>query len=70
MNAGMIYYSVFSILIPVGLFLSYEIIYNHLGDREGRYSGLAYMCMYFFILFALNNVSFIHLINIVINIIE
>lgn len=57
LNAGMIYYSVFSFLIPVGLFLSYEIIYNHLVDREGSYNGLAYMCIHIFILFALNNVT-------------
>lgn len=57
MNMPMIYYSVFAFLIPVGLFLSYEIIYEHLVDREGSYNGLMYMCIHIFILFALNNIT-------------
>ncbi len=57
LNPAMIYYSVCAFLIPVGLFLSYEILYNYLIDREGSYSGLAYMCIHIFILFALNNVT-------------
>ena len=57
LSVPMIYYSVFTFLIPVGLFLSYEILYEHLVDREGNYNGLAYMCIHIFILFALNNIT-------------
>lgn len=52
-----IYYSLMTFLVAVGLFLSYEIVYDYLVDREGNYTGLMYMMIHIFILFALNNVT-------------
>lgn len=53
-DPGTIYYSLLAFLIAVGLFLSYEIVYEHLVDREGEYDGMLYMMLHIFIVFALN----------------
>lgn len=52
-----IYYSLMAFLIVVGLFLSYEIIYDKLINREGEYDGMLYLVVHIFIIFALNNIT-------------
>ena len=44
-------------LIVVGLFLSYEMLYNHIIDRERTTNGTWYMMIHIFLIFALNNIS-------------
>ena len=54
---NVIYFSLMGFLIVVGLFLSYGIMYDHLLDRERQDSGLLYMMIHIFIIFALNNIT-------------
>lgn len=56
-NANTIYFSLMSFLIVVGLFLSYEMIYNRIVDREKMTNGLGYMLIHVFLILALNNIS-------------
>lgn len=44
-------------LIVVGLFLSYETLYDHILDREQKNNGLWYMLIHIFIIFGLNNIT-------------
>ena len=44
-------------LIVVGLFLSYEVIYDKLLDRDKEDNGLLYMLIHIFIIFGLNNIT-------------
>lgn len=44
-------------LIVVGLFLSYGTIYDHIIDREREDSGMLFMMIHIFIIFALNNIT-------------
>ena len=48
---GTLYFSLMAFLIVVGMFLSYEMIYDHLIDREGMYDGMPYMAIHIFIIF-------------------
>ena len=52
-----IYFSAMGFLIVVGLFLSYEIVYDHLVDREGDFDGMLYLGIHIFIIFAMNNIT-------------
>ena len=52
-----IYFSLMAFLIVAALFLSYEILYNHIIDRERRTRGIAYMMIHFFLIFAMNNIT-------------
>ena len=52
-----IYFSLMAFLIVVGLFLSYEVIYDKLLDREMEDNGLLYMLIHIFIVFGLNNIT-------------
>ena len=52
-----IYYSLMAFLIVVGLFLSYGTIYDHIIDREREDSGMFFMMIHIFIIFALNNIT-------------
>ena len=56
-DPSVIYYSLMGFLIVVGLFLSYEILYDHLLDRERADNGMLYMIIHIFIIFALNNIT-------------
>lgn len=56
-NLQVIYYSLMAFLVAVGMFLSYEIVYDYLVNREGEYDGMLYMMIHIFIVFALNNVT-------------
>jgi FtsH-binding integral membrane protein len=44
-------------LIVVGLFVTYETLYDHIVDREQNNSGLAYMLIHVFLIFAMNNIT-------------
>ena len=52
-----IYFSIMAFLIVVGLFLSYEILYNRIIDRERTTNGTGYMLIHVFLILALNNIS-------------
>ncbi len=51
------YFALMAFLIVVGLFLSYGVFYDHIIDREKQTSGLVYMLLHIFIIFALNNIT-------------
>lgn len=44
-------------LIVAGLFLSYEVFYDRIVDREITTNGTGYMMIHVFLIFALNNIS-------------
>ena len=52
-DRSVIYFSLMCFLIVAGLFVSYEIIFDHLLDREKDDSGKMYMFIHIFIIFAL-----------------
>ena len=54
---NVIYFSLMAFLIVVGLFLSYEVIYDKLLDRDKEDNGLLYMMIHIFIIFGLNNIT-------------
>ena len=54
---NVIYFSFMGFLIVVGLFMSYEVIYDYLLDREKEDNGLVYMIIHIFIIFGLNNIT-------------
>ena len=54
---NVIYFSLMGFLIVVGLFLSYEVIYDKLLDRGKEDNGLIYMLIHIFIIFGLNNIT-------------
>ena len=49
-----VYFSAMCFLIVVGLFLCYEILYDHIIDREMQTNGINYMIIHIFLLFSLN----------------
>ncbi len=54
---NVIYFSLMGFLIVAGLFVSYEILYDHLMDREMQDNGMLYMIIHIFILFALSCIT-------------
>ncbi len=52
-----IYFSLMSFLIAVGLFLSYEVFYDRICDREKETSGMGYMLVHIFLIFSLNCIT-------------
>ena len=52
-----LYFSVMCFLIVVGLFLSYGTVYDHLIDREMKTSGLVYLLIHIFLIFALSIIT-------------
>ena len=52
-----LYFSAMAFLIVVALFLSYGVLYDHIVDREMKTSGLGYMLVHVFLIFALNNIT-------------
>lgn len=54
LTASSLYFSSMCFLIVVGLFLSYGTVYDHLIDREMKNSGLTYMLLHIFLIFALS----------------
>jgi low temperature requirement protein LtrA len=56
-DTSVIYFSLMCFLIVAGLFVSYELIYDHLLDRERNDSGMLYMLIHIFIIFALGCIT-------------
>ena len=56
-DRNIIYFSLMGFLIVAGLFVSYEIIYDHLLDRERDDAGMLYMVIHIFIIFALGCIT-------------
>ncbi len=52
-----VYFALMAFLIVVGLFLSYGAFYDRIIDREKKTSGLGYMLLHIFIIFAMNNIT-------------
>ena len=52
-----LFFSLMIFLIVAGLFLSYGYLYNHIIDRERNTTGVAYMLLHVFLLFALCNLT-------------
>ena len=51
------YFALMVFLIIVGLFLSYEVLYDHIIDREMQTGGLTYMMLHIIMIFGLNSIS-------------
>ncbi|MCR4610441.1 MAG: low temperature requirement protein A [Lachnospiraceae bacterium] len=56
-NPNVIYFSLMAFIVVAGLFVSYELFYDHLLDRDKEDNGLLYMLIHIFIIFALNNIT-------------
>ena len=56
-DLNVIYFSLMCFLIVAGLFVSYEIIYDHLLDREMENNGVLYMIIHIFLILAMNNIT-------------
>ncbi|MBO6148882.1 MAG: low temperature requirement protein A [Lachnospiraceae bacterium] len=56
-NANNVYFSLMSFLIVVALFLSYGFLYDHVIDRERKSTGMVYMFIHIFLIFAMNNIT-------------
>ena len=57
LSLNAVYFSLFAFLIVAGLLLSYGMIYNYVIDRERSTSGMGYMLLHVFLIFALNNIT-------------
>ena len=57
LTVNSVYFSLMAFLIVVALFMSYEILYDHIIDRELRTTGMAYMLIHIFLIFAMNNIT-------------
>ena len=52
-----VYFSLMAFLVVVGLFLSYEYLYDHIIDREASAAGTRYMILHIFLIAALNDIT-------------
>ena len=52
-----LYFSLMCFLIVVALFLCYGFLYDRVIDRERRTTGLLYMIVHIFLIFAMNNIT-------------
>lgn len=52
-----VYFSSMCFLIVVGLFLCYELLYDRILDREKKTTGVNYMILHIFLIFAMNNLT-------------
>ncbi len=56
-NVSTAYFSLMGFLIVVGLFLSYEMFYNRIVDKNLLTSGREYMLIHVFLVFGMNNLT-------------
>ena len=56
-TANAVYFSTMSFLIVVCLFLGYEMLYDHILDREKETAGMGYMLVHIFLIFAMNIIT-------------
>jgi low temperature requirement protein LtrA len=54
---NVIYFSLMAFLIVAGLFFNYEVLYDHIIDRDMDNTGLGYMLIHIFLIFGLNNIT-------------
>lgn len=52
-----VYFSSMCFLIVAGLFLCYEVLYDHIIDREMRTTGITYMIIHIFLIFGMNLIT-------------
>ncbi|MBE5996391.1 MAG: hypothetical protein E7240_03425 [Lachnospiraceae bacterium] len=52
-----VYFSLMCFLIVVGLFLSYEVLYDRIIDREKMTTGVNYMMIHLFLIFSMNLIT-------------
>ena len=52
-----VYFSAMGFLIVAGLFLCYEVLYDHIIDREKQTTGITYMIVHIFLIFAMNLIT-------------
>ena len=52
-----IYFSLMAFLIVAALFLSYEMLYNHIIDRERETDGMDYMMIHVLLIFSMNCIT-------------
>ena len=52
-----VYFSAMGFLIVAGLFLCYEVLYDHIIDREKQTTGITYMIIHIFLIFAMNLIT-------------
>lgn len=57
LSLNSIYFSLMAFMIVVALFLAYEMLYNHIIDRQKRDNGLKFMMIHVFLIFALNSLT-------------
>ena len=57
LTGSSVYFSGMCFLIVVGLFLCYEVLYDHIVDREMENSGMGYMMIHIFLIFAMNIIT-------------
>ena len=52
-----VYFSVMAFLIVIGLFISYEYVYDHILDREMTTTGVGFVTIHIFLIVGLNNLT-------------
>ena len=52
-----VYFSTMCFLIVTALFLGYEVLYNHIIDRELQVTGMGYMLIHVFLIFGMNSIT-------------
>jgi low temperature requirement protein LtrA len=52
-----VYFSAMCFLIVAGLFLCYEVLYDHIIDRDRRTTGINYMIIHIFLILGMNNIT-------------
>ncbi|MBQ6116423.1 MAG: low temperature requirement protein A [Oscillospiraceae bacterium] len=57
LTGSSVYFSGMCFLIAAGLFLCYEVLYDHIVDREMENSGMGYMLIHIFLIFAMNIIT-------------
>ena len=57
LSLSSVYFSGMCFLIVAGLFLCYELLYDHIIDREKKTTGIGYMIIHIFLIFAMNNIT-------------
>ena len=56
-DRSVLYFSLMCFLIVAGLFMSYEILYNKILNRDRETSGMNYMMIHIFLIFSMNNIT-------------
>ena len=57
LSLNTLYFAGMTFLIVAGLFVCYEILYDHIIDREQQNNGLGYMMLHILLVFGLNSIT-------------